>query len=79
MQAASAAAKPGQRSIKMLDVSEAIQRRKHPGMQHRRGPASSSPMHVSSPVRSQAPQSPAPHQSANVRSVLDPTPDTAVL
>ena len=63
----------------MLDVSEAIQRRNRPGMQHRRGPASSSPMHVSSPVRSQAPQSPAPHQSANVCSLLDPVSDTAVM
>ena len=47
----------------MLDVSEAIQRKQRVGMQPRRGPVSSSPMHLSfSPGHNQAPQSPAPAQ-----------------
>ncbi|CAL5218767.1 g486 [Coccomyxa viridis] len=58
-----AAGKPGQRTTQMLDFSETVQRKQRVGMQHRRGPVSSSPMHVSfSPGHSQAPQSPAPHQ-----------------
>ena len=68
-QSTSAAAKPGQRSVMMLDVSEAIQRKQRVGMQHRRGPVSSSPMHVSfSPGHNQAPQSPAPHQASATNS-----------
>lgn len=66
-QSTSAAAKPGQRSIMMLDVSEAIQRKQRVGMQHRKGPVSSSPMHVSfSPGHNQAPQSPAPHKASAI-------------
>ena len=61
VQSNAAAGKPGQRSIKMLDVSEAIQRKQRVGMQHRRGPVSSSPMRASfSPGHDQAPRSSAP-------------------
>ena len=47
----------------MLDVTEAIQRKQRVGMQYRRGPVSSSPLHASfSPGHSQAPHSLAAHQ-----------------
>lgn len=53
----------------MLDISEATllrnQRKNRMGTQPWKGPAASSPMHVSSPSHSQGPQSPAPHQVAS--------------
>ena len=50
--------------MKLLDVSEAIQHRHRAGAQHRRFPAASSPLHVSSLGHSRPLQSPAPHQAA---------------
>ena len=63
-QGAAAAGKPGHRTVKLLDVSEAIQHRHRPGAQHRRFPAASNPLHASSPGHSRPLQSPAPHQAA---------------
>ena len=72
MQGVTPAGKPGHRTVKLLDVSEAIQHRHRPGAQHRRFPAASSPLYVSSPGHSRPPQSPAPHQAAGDGSSAPP-------
>ena len=83
MQGMTPAGKPGNRTVKLLDVSAAIQHRHRPGAQHRRFPAASSPLHLSSPGHSRPLQSPAPHQaagdgsSASLQAPRTPTPHHA--
>ena len=83
MQGMTPAGKPGHRTVKLLDVSEAIQHRHRPGAQHRRFPAASGPLHLSSPGHSRPPQNPAPHQaagdgsSASLQAPRAPTPHHA--